>query len=186
MHNFIRNSTIITDNDTKGNQKHDHLRVFNSRSSPSTFESRSLLLLGNCFRQLRKSCASANTVHSRAERMFILEHYFVSKSFAVVREAFSSAYPDSEGTNMTTAHSTGNKTSEHRKCCLWQLVIERQNCWDCVRTDFKRFFSCNSGIWLQDFNIVIGFVVLCAGDYVYQLQLPFYMERPVYIYIYIE
>jgi hypothetical protein len=33
-------------------------------------------------------------VYSRAERVFILEHYFASKSFAAVREAFSNAYPD--------------------------------------------------------------------------------------------
>jgi hypothetical protein len=32
--------------------------------------------------------------YSRAERVFILEHHFAFKSFAVVREAFSSAYPD--------------------------------------------------------------------------------------------
>jgi hypothetical protein len=31
-------------------------------------------------------------VYPRAERVLILEHYFVSKEFAVVREAFSSAY----------------------------------------------------------------------------------------------
>jgi hypothetical protein len=28
--------------------------------------------------------------------VFILEHYFASKSFAAVREAFSNAYPDNE------------------------------------------------------------------------------------------
>jgi hypothetical protein len=43
---------------------------------------------------LRKSCAGANVVYSRAERVFILEHYFASKSLAAVREAFSNAYPD--------------------------------------------------------------------------------------------
>jgi hypothetical protein len=31
-------------------------------------------------------------VYSRAERVFILEHYFSSKSFAAVYEEFSSAY----------------------------------------------------------------------------------------------
>jgi hypothetical protein len=40
-------------------------------------------------------------VCSRAERMFILEHYFESKSFAAVREAFSNAYPDKEVPNKT-------------------------------------------------------------------------------------
>jgi hypothetical protein len=43
-------------------------------------------------------------VYSRAERVFILEHYFASKSFAAVREAFSNAYPDKEVPNKTTIH----------------------------------------------------------------------------------
>jgi hypothetical protein len=30
-------------------------------------------------------------VYSQAERVFILEHYFASKSFADIREAFSNA-----------------------------------------------------------------------------------------------
>jgi hypothetical protein len=43
---------------------------------------------------VRKICVGANMVHSRAERVFILEHYFASKSFAAVHETFSNAYPD--------------------------------------------------------------------------------------------
>jgi hypothetical protein len=47
--------------------------------------------------------------------VFILEHYFASKSVAAVREAFSNAYPDKEV--MERQHKkTGNKISEHRKC----------------------------------------------------------------------
>jgi hypothetical protein len=34
--------------------------------------------------------------------VFILEHYFASKSFAAVREAFSNAYPDKEVSKTTT------------------------------------------------------------------------------------
>jgi hypothetical protein len=41
-------------------------------------------------------------MYSRAERVFILEHHFASKSFAAVREAFSNAYPDKEVPNKTT------------------------------------------------------------------------------------
>jgi hypothetical protein len=41
-------------------------------------------------------------VYSLAERVFILEYYFTSKSFAAVREAFSNAYPDKELPNKTT------------------------------------------------------------------------------------
>jgi hypothetical protein len=43
-------------------------------------------------------------VYSRAECVFILEHYFASKSFAAVREGFSNAYPDKEVQNKTTIH----------------------------------------------------------------------------------
>jgi hypothetical protein len=43
-------------------------------------------------------------VYSRAERVFILENYLASKSFAAVREAFSNAYPDKEVPNKTTIH----------------------------------------------------------------------------------
>jgi hypothetical protein len=40
-------------------------------------------------------------VYSRAERMFILEHYIASKSPADVVEALSKAYPDKEVPNKT-------------------------------------------------------------------------------------
>jgi hypothetical protein len=37
-----------------------------------------------------------------AECMSVLDHYFTSKSFAAVHEAFSSVYPDREAANKTT------------------------------------------------------------------------------------
>jgi hypothetical protein len=40
-------------------------------------------------------------VYSRAELVFILEHYFALKSFAAVREAFSNKYPEKEAPNKT-------------------------------------------------------------------------------------
>jgi hypothetical protein len=55
-------------------------------------------------------------VYSRAERVFILEHYFASKSSVDVREAFSNAYRDKEVPNKTTKKPTGNKMSGNRKC----------------------------------------------------------------------
>jgi hypothetical protein len=36
--------------------------------------------------------------------VFILEHYFASKSCAAVREAFSNAYPDEEVQNKIKIH----------------------------------------------------------------------------------
>jgi hypothetical protein len=41
-------------------------------------------------------------VYLGAESVFILEHYFASKSFAAVREVFRSVYPDKEIPNETT------------------------------------------------------------------------------------
>jgi hypothetical protein len=38
------------------------------------------------------------------ERVFILEHYLASKSFAAVREPFTNAYPDKEVKNKTSIH----------------------------------------------------------------------------------
>jgi hypothetical protein len=52
----------------------------------------------------RKSCAGAKIVYSRAEHVFIPKHYFASKLFAAVREAFSNAYPDKKVPNKTAIH----------------------------------------------------------------------------------
>jgi hypothetical protein len=62
------------------------------------------LVLDRCSSQLRKSCAVANMVYSRAECIFILRYYFVSESFAVLREAFINVYTDKEIPNKTTVH----------------------------------------------------------------------------------
>jgi hypothetical protein len=43
-------------------------------------------------------------VYSQAERVFTLEYYLASKSFAAGSEAFSSACPDMEVPNKTTIH----------------------------------------------------------------------------------
>jgi hypothetical protein len=56
-------------------------------------------------------------VYSRAERVFILEHYSSSKSFAVVREAFSNAYPDKEVPNKTTVHRLVTKFRDTGSVC---------------------------------------------------------------------
>jgi hypothetical protein len=48
--------------------------------------------------------ADANMVYSRAERVFVREHYFASKSFAAVRGALNNAYPDNEVLNKTALH----------------------------------------------------------------------------------
>jgi hypothetical protein len=50
--------------------------------------------------------------------VFVLEHYFASKSFAAVREAFSNAYPDKEVPNKTTLQLLGTKFRDKRGACL--------------------------------------------------------------------
>jgi hypothetical protein len=92
--------------------------MIDSTNLPVTLESRSPLILGLCSRQLRKSCSDANMEYSRAERVFILEHYFASKSFAAVREAFSNAYPDKEVQNKTTVHQMVTKLRDTGSVCV--------------------------------------------------------------------
>jgi hypothetical protein len=50
--------------------------------------------------------------------VFILEHYFVSKSFAAVHEAFSNAYLDKEVSKKTTLHRLVTKSRETASVCL--------------------------------------------------------------------
>jgi hypothetical protein len=57
-------------------------------------------------------------VYSRAGRVFILEHYFASKSFVAVREAFSNAYHDKEVPNNTTVHRPVTKFRGTGSVCL--------------------------------------------------------------------
>jgi hypothetical protein len=74
---------------------------------------------------MSKSCTDANMVHSRAERVFILENYFTSKSFADVREAFSNAYPDKEVPNETTVYRLVTKFRDTRNVCDRKHVRRR-------------------------------------------------------------
>jgi hypothetical protein len=133
-------------------------------TSPVTLESRSPLLPGRCSRQLRKSCGGANMVCSRAEHVLLLEHFFTSKSFAAVCEAFSTSYPDKEIPNETT-YWLETKFLDIGSVCLWQVLIERPSSCYCGRTDFKQCVSCNNRILLQEFSIAIRFIVLCVKGF---------------------
>jgi hypothetical protein len=119
------------------------------------------LLLGRWSRQLRKNCARVNMVYSRAERMFIFEHYCAPKSFSVLREAFNNVYPDKEVPNKTTIHGLVTKSRNTGTVCLWKVSIERQNIWNYGSTDFKQCISCKHWIRLHEFNTDIGSFVLC-------------------------
>jgi hypothetical protein len=50
---------------------------------------------------MHKRCAGTNMVYSIAEHVFILKHYFTSKSSAAVHEAFGNVHPDEEVLNKT-------------------------------------------------------------------------------------
>jgi hypothetical protein len=58
-------------------------------------------------------------LYTRAERVFILKHNLASKSFAAVREAFSSAYPGKEVLNKTIHRSSAR---EHTMFAPAQLL----------------------------------------------------------------
>jgi hypothetical protein len=51
---------------------------------------------------LTKSCAEANIIYFRPESVLSLEHYFASKSFSAVCEAFTKAYLVMEVPNKKT------------------------------------------------------------------------------------
>jgi hypothetical protein len=67
---------------------------------------------------VRRSCAVANMVYSRAEGVFILERYFASKSFAAVREVFSNAYTDKEVPNKIIIHRLVTTFQDTVSVCL--------------------------------------------------------------------
>jgi hypothetical protein len=92
--------------------------VYSLPASSVTLESTSHWLPGRCSHQLRKSCAGASMVCSRAERVFVLEHNFASKSFAAVCETFSNAYPDKEVPNKTTIHRLVKKFRDTGSVCV--------------------------------------------------------------------
>jgi hypothetical protein len=70
-----------------------------------------------CYAAAHVSCAGASIVYSRAERVFILEHYFGWKSFAAVREAFSNAYPDKEVPNKITIYQLVTTFRDRESVC---------------------------------------------------------------------
>jgi hypothetical protein len=65
---------------------------------------------------------SVSRANSRAERVFILEHYFASKSFAAVREAFSNAFLIKEVLNKTPVHRLVTKFRDTGSVCDFMLI----------------------------------------------------------------
>jgi hypothetical protein len=93
-------------------------------------------------------------VYSRAERVFILEHYFASKLFAAAREAFSNAiltkkYRIRQQCKISGQRKCFSVTSAHR-------ATKQLKLWPCRLQAVRQ---------LQEFNIVIGFAVLCVKEF---------------------
>jgi hypothetical protein len=70
VHHFKRNPTTITYYGRKMKSEAGPPRVIEPPNLPVTLESKPSLLLGRVSCQLRKSCADANMMYSRAERYF--------------------------------------------------------------------------------------------------------------------
>jgi hypothetical protein len=123
-----------------------HARVIYPPNLPVTLESRKKIARP-LLTPVAQICTSSNMVQSRGERVFILEHYFASKSSSAVREAFSNAYPDKEVTSKTTIHRLVRTFRDTGSVCLWKALTERRNTWNYGRTDFKTSISCKNSIF---------------------------------------
>jgi hypothetical protein len=100
---------------------------------------------------------SRTCVHSRT--------FFTLKSFAAVREAFSNAKPEKEVQNRTTIHRLETKFRGHSKCLSVTSAHRATKQLKLRSCRFQAVISCNNGTRLQEFNIAIGFVVLCAKGF---------------------
>jgi hypothetical protein len=82
-------------------------RVTGCPKLPVKLKPKSSWLLGRCSRQLRRNCAGGNKLYSRGKSVFIVKHYFASKSSAAVCKAFSS---------LTRKYRIRQKYAGHKKC----------------------------------------------------------------------
>jgi hypothetical protein len=123
VYNLKRNPTTVTHYYTKMNSEAD---LPPCKYSPSllrdtrvkaTLVARPLLTLVSW-----KLCSSEHGVFT-SRTVFILEHYFASKSFAVVREAFSNVYRDKKVPNKTSIHRLVTTYRNTGRVCLWQVLV---------------------------------------------------------------
>jgi hypothetical protein len=75
-------------------------------------------------------------------------------------------YPDKEVPNKTTVHQVVT-FQDTGSVCLWQVLTEWQNSWSYGHTDFKQCVSCNNRIWVQEFNIAVGFIAFLMKGFIY-------------------
>jgi hypothetical protein len=84
-----------------------------------------------------------------------------SKSFALLREEFSNVDHQKEVPKKTTIQRPVTIFQNRRSVCLWQVFIERENSSNYGHAYVKPCVSSNSRTWLQQWNAVVGFDVLC-------------------------
>jgi hypothetical protein len=102
-------------------KKHlNNSHVTDSLNPPPTFKS-SPWLLGRVSRQLRKSCAGANMVYSRAERALISEHYRPTESSADGIKTCMKAYRCTEALSQDNCTQTGGNISGRREVFVRRL-----------------------------------------------------------------
>jgi hypothetical protein len=42
-----------------------------------------------------------------------------------------------------------------------------------TQTKLRPYISCNNGVWLQEFNIDIAFVVVCVKGFIIEIRIAF-------------
>jgi hypothetical protein len=114
-----------------------------------TLESNSSWLLGLCLLQLRKSCAGTIVTFPRAERVFILGHFFALESFAAACEAFNNVYPDRE---------VPYKTAIHRFVTKFQVFV----CVTSTHWETKQLILRSHDISRNNSSLLLLVSLLCA------------------------
>jgi hypothetical protein len=101
---------------TKMKSEHVHPHVIDSPNLPHDIRVKVTLVTKPLLMSVTQMlCKCIHDVFT--SRVFILKHYFATKSYAAFHEAFSNEYPDKEVPNKTTIH---------------QLVTK---CWDTGSTE---------------------------------------------------
>jgi hypothetical protein len=92
----------------------------------------------------QKLCGWEYGVFASRTYIFILEHFFLSKSSAALREAFRNAYRDKEVPSKTAVHRLVTKFRHTGSVRLWQVFIWRQDSRSYGRTNLTHCIHCKN------------------------------------------
>jgi hypothetical protein len=107
-------------------------------------------------------------MYTRAERVFILEHYFALKSFDAVREGFINAYPDKEVPNKTTIYRLVTQFWDTESVCLCQVLIGRKKTAEVAAVPISSSATAATtgyGCKNSEFPLVSSFFCVCESFY---------------------